>query len=364
MKVAVLGGGNGAQAMAAELSICGHDVNLCEDPRFEQSIAAIKVFGGITLTGNTAVANKTGFAKLNMVTTDAKEAIKDAEIIMVTVPAFGQLPFIKAFAPALQDGQLVVFNPGNFGALEFSRYLREQGINKDITIAESECLVYSCNIVGPAKVWIKAVKEKVGFAALPASETEKALAKIRGLYPNNFYTMENSFATSINNGNFIIHPATTLLNASRVEQMGPYKNQFYDITPSIGRVMEKVEEERSAIARELGLVPQYTIDILNRYYGATGNSIYEAIRGTYTYSTQTSPDSLKHRYVTEDVPFGLVTLSSLAKKLGTSYYAFDTLINLASLLNDEDYWTIGRTVTSLGIDGMTTKELLAYVTNG
>ena len=363
MKVAVLGGGNGAQAMAAELSLCGHQVNLCEAPQFEHSIAAVKVFGGITLTGRTAVAQKTGFAKLNMVTTDAKEAIKGVDIIEVVVPSFGQMPFIEAFAPALEDGQLVVLNPGNFGALQCYKYLKDKGIKKDVIIAEAECLVYACNIVGPAKVWIKAIKEKVSLAAMPAKNTEKALAKLGQLYPN-YYAAEHVFYTSMNNINFILHPATTLLNASRIEQMAPYKNQYYDITPSIARGMEKVDEEKNDIARGLGLTPLKTTDILNRYYGATGDGMYEVVRDVYSYATQTAPDNLKNRYVTEDVPFGLVTLASLAKQLGISYYALGTLVNLASLLNDEDYWSTGRTVDDLGLDNMTASQIIDYVTKG
>ncbi|NLM21061.1 MAG: NAD/NADP octopine/nopaline dehydrogenase [Peptococcaceae bacterium] len=363
MKVAVLGGGNGAQAMAAELSLCGHQVNLCEAPQFEESIAAVKVFGGMTLIGRTAVAKNTGFAKLNMVTTDVKEAIKGVDIIQVVVPAFGQMPFIEAFAPALEDGQLIVFNPGNFGALQCYKYLKDQWIEKDIIIAEAECLVYACNIVGPARVWIKAIKEKVSLAAMPAKNTEKALTKLGHLYPN-YYGAEHVFYTSMNNINFILHPATTLLNASRIEQMGPYKNQYYDITPSIARVMERVDEEKNDIARELGLTPLMTVDILNRYYGATGANMYEVVRDVYSYATQTSPESLKNRYVTEDVPFGLVTLASIAKQLGTRHYALETLINLASLLNDEDYWSTGRTAADLGLDNMTASEMIKYVTQG
>ncbi len=363
MKVAVLGGGNGAQAMAAELSLCGHEVNLCEDPRFEHSIAAVKVFGGMTLTGMTAVAKETGFAKVNMVTTDVKEAIKGVDIIEVVVPSFGQMPFIEAFAPALEDGQLIVFNPGNFGALQCYKYLKDQGIKKDVTIAEAECLVYACNIVGPAKVWIKAIKEKVSLAAMPAKNTEKALAKLGQLY-SNYYAAEHVFYTSMNNINFILHPATTLLNASRIEQMAPYKNQYYDITPSIARVMEQLDEEKNDLARKLGLTPLRTVDILNRYYGATGKGMYEVVRDVYSYATQTSPDSLKNRYVTEDVPFGLVTLASLAEQVGTPHLVLDTLINLAGLLNDEDYWQTGRTAADLGLGNMTADEIIDYVVKG
>lgn len=364
MKVAVLGAGNGAHAIAAELSLCGHEINMCELPQFKDNIAALEVFKGIELSGKTAVAKNTGFAKLNMVTTNVKEAVAGCKVIMVVVPSYGQLPFVELFADSLEDGQVVVFNPGNFGALECYKYLSDKGIKKDVIIAEAECLVYSTRIKGPAKVWIKAVKDKVGLAAIPSKRTQEALTILNQLYPQ-FYALDNVFLTSMNNINFVLHPTTTMLNASRIEQMGPYKNQYYDITPSIARVMTRIDEEKMEIAKVLGIEAISTMDILHRYYSApSGKDMYETVRNTYTYSIQTSPPSLQYRYITEDIPFGLVTLASIAKQLGSNYHALATMVDLAGLLNDADYWESGRTIEDLGLTDMNAKQMVEYVING
>jgi opine dehydrogenase len=363
MKVAVLGGGNAAHAMAADLALSGHEVNMCELPQFADNIAAVKMLNGIQLTGKTAVAKEPGFAKLNLVTTDPAEAIKGVKVIMIAVPSFGQMAFLELFASALEDGQIIVLNPGYFGVLRYVKYLRDKGIDKDVIVVESECLVYATRLKGPAKAWIKAVKEKVGVATLPVSRMKEALPVLNELYPQ-FYAMENVFYTSLNNLNYIFHPASTLLNASRIEQMGPYKNQYYDVTPSIARVMTQIDNEKNEIAKALGLKPITAVEILKRYYGATGKDLYEALRNTYTYSIQTTPDSLKARYVSEDVPFGLVPMASLAKQLGTNNKALCTIIDLASLLNDTDYWETGSKLEDLGLEGMSSEEIMNYVVNG
>lgn len=38
--------------------------------------------------------------------------------------------------------------------------------------------------------------------------------------------------------------------------------------------------------------------------------------------------------------------------------------NLASALRDEDYWTTGRTLEKVGLDGMTKDEMRAFVMEG
>ena len=51
MKIAVLGGGSGAQATAADLSLAGHEIRLAELAPFAENIAAMQALGGIHLTG-------------------------------------------------------------------------------------------------------------------------------------------------------------------------------------------------------------------------------------------------------------------------------------------------------------------------
>ena len=51
-KIAVLGGGNGAHTMAAELSLKGHTVTLFEMPRFKNNMKKVFETKTIKLQGN------------------------------------------------------------------------------------------------------------------------------------------------------------------------------------------------------------------------------------------------------------------------------------------------------------------------
>ena len=78
VKVAVLGGGNGGHAAAADLSNRGFCVHMYEDARFAGNIKKVFDTHEITMAG--AAGNAT--VKIDMVTSDLQEAIQDVEFIL------------------------------------------------------------------------------------------------------------------------------------------------------------------------------------------------------------------------------------------------------------------------------------------
>ncbi len=70
------------------------------------------------------------------------------------------------------------------------------------------------------------------------------------------------------------------------------------------------------------------------------------------------PTSLKSRYITEDVPCSLVPIALLGEKLGVDVSMTRALVEIGSAVCDEDYWHTGRTLESLGLDGLTGDEVI------
>src|SRR5699024_11152265 len=77
-KIAVLGAGNGGITAAADLSSRGFKVNLYQMPGHEKSLKAIKEKGEILLQEPTGDK----ICKINLATTDIKEAIEGCQIII------------------------------------------------------------------------------------------------------------------------------------------------------------------------------------------------------------------------------------------------------------------------------------------
>ena len=356
MRIAILGAGHGGHTMAADLSLAGHETTIYELPQYRQNLEGIRQRGGIELTGKA----RTGFARIALATTDIREAISGAELIMVVTPAFGHQAFIEKFCPNLEDGQVVVFNTGNFASLVCANYLKRMRIKKNVTIAETECLIYACRITAPGKAWAMAVKDRLKLAALPATRTKKALDVATKAFPQ-FYAGKNVLETSITNINFAIHPVSTIMNAGKIEEQGAYQTSHYDTTPSIARVMEAVDAERSVLAKALGLGSVSTKETLLRYYGAKGSNLYEALVDSYAYKVQTSPADLRSRYITEDVPYGLVPVAALGEMLKIQMPTIRAIIDLCSAANATDYWREGLTAEKLGLRGLTIRQITTLV---
>jgi len=360
MKVTVLGAGHGGQAITADLTLGGHEVRLAAVPEHATNIKLLNAFGGIFLEGVSANGAKPGFAKPEMITTDVGAAIKGAQVVLVVVPAFAQEVYMKHLIEYGEKGQIVVFNPGKFGTLAFAKLLKDAGRREDFIIGETSSLIYAAKTKGLGHVNIKAVKTELPFSALPAGLTGQALWTLTDLYPQ-FCPAYNVLQTSVDAPGLIIHPITTLMNMSRIEQIGPYRNSHYDITPSVARIMDGVDKERMAIARTLCYETYSFIETMQIMYKVKAENVYDTMYQISAHNVQMAPENLKHRYITEDIPYGLVTLASLGKMLGISTPGIEAIVNIASMANSEDYWTSGRTMEKMGLSNKSLAELIDYV---
>jgi opine dehydrogenase len=70
------------------------------------------------------------------------------------------------------------------------------------------------------------------------------------------------------------------------------------------------------------------------------------------------------RYITEDIPYGLVTYSSFGKMIGVETPTIDAVIQLSSVMNQKNYMQEGRTITRLRIGEMSIKKLNQFLYEG
>jgi opine dehydrogenase len=357
----VVGAGNGGKAMAAHLALMGFEVVLYN--RTFENVAAIKARGGIDL--ESAEGGPHGFAKLSLATSNINEALKDAEMIMVVVPSSAHADIAKSVAPHLRDGQIIVLHPGRTcGAIEFVKVLKDRGCEADVTVAEAETFIYISRSEGPVHARIFRIKEAVPLAALPATRTNQVLKAIRQAYPQ-FIDGINVLQTGLNNIGAIFHPALTLLNAGWIEAThGNYQFYVDGVTPSVARVIEVLDRERVTVASSLGIRARTAMEWLQMSYKATGEDLREALRNQPGYQGIKAPSTINHRYIFEDIPMGLVPISSLGRHYGVSVQGIDSIIRLASIIHHTDYWRHGRTVEKLGLAGLSVSELTHYVSEG
>lgn len=353
LSFAVIGAGNGGQAIAGHLALKGYKVNLYN--RTFQKLIPIIEKCGIELEGEVK-----GFGKLNVITDDIEKAIKDVDIVLVVVPASAHYKLAENILPYLRDGQIIVLNPGRTGgALEVYNVIKKRE-NLDVVIAETDTFIYACrSSMGKAKIY--KIKEVVSVAAIPKDKTEMVVGKLNIAF-SQFVPAQNVLETSFNNFGAVFHPTPTLLNAARIETTkGNFEYYREGISPSVAKILEKIDNERMMVAKALGVNTISAKRWLKESYNSEGENLYEAIQKTKAYVGLLAPQTLDCRYIFEDVPMSLVPMSSIGKEIGIKTPTIDAVIHLASIMHGKDYWKIGRTAKKLGIKGMTAEEIIELV---
>ncbi|MCZ7547483.1 MAG: NAD/NADP octopine/nopaline dehydrogenase family protein [Anaerolineae bacterium] len=360
LRIAVLGAGHGGRAMAADLAARGYHVSLYN--RTLEHIEVIKARGGIELQ---LEQGEQVFGALKVVSDQIEAVLEGARLVMVVVPACGHVDIARACAPFLQDGQIIVLNPGRTGgALEFRQILFEEGCATDVTIAETETLLFASRAMGPAEARIFRRKNSVPLAALPATCTPVVLDILREIYPQ-FVAAPNVLYTSLNNMGAVFHPVLALLNAGWIERtQGDFQFYVDGVTPLTARVLEVVDRERVTVAAALGVRAQTAMEWLATAYSATGSDLNEAMHDNPGYQGISAPRSLRHRYIFEDVPFSLVPIAELGRRFGVSVAAIDSMIQLACIMHGTDYLHRGRTLERMGLTGLRVNEITNLVMYG
>jgi opine dehydrogenase len=359
-RYAVIGSGHGGKAVAADLSAKGYPVTLYN--RSPERISEIVIRGELELEMEDGQMRS---CPLELVTSDIREALENADVIMVVVPAWGHRNIAHLCSDHLRDGQVIVLNPGcTGGALEFRQILNQRKCAADLTVAETAAFVFTSRSTGPAQVRIYRTKNAVPLAAMPARHTARALAVVGKAFPQ-FIPVPNVFYTSLDNMGSNLNPALTLLNAGWIESTkGDFEFYVDGVTPSVARIVEALDRERVTVASALGVRARTGLSWLREAYSAEGENLYQAIQANPGYQGIRAPRNLHHRFILEDVPYGLVPLSSLGAQFGVETWATNAMIQLACAVHGVNYFERGRTTTQMGLQGMHAGQVSQYVESG
>jgi len=377
-KIAVLGAGNGGYVMAADLTMGGHKVNFYELPEYAaKNLGPVIDRGGIEVisqdnSGNEielSAGGRSGFAKiLGTIGSDIQETIFGVDIIMLVVPGFVREKFIRAFAPYLEDGQIIVIWPGYFGALQCAKLLKDLGIEKDIAIAETESLFYNCSKLGGGKVRNKGEKNKILVSAFPDKKKKDTIAELKKIFPM-FVPARNVLETTLANINPTLHPESVLLNLYRVERkFYPFDEKMnkpvlkaYDLTPGMARLVKQIDLERQALGNKFGLKINSLKETLEVWYDAKGKDLYETITNCYAYQVQGAPISLEERYVTEDIPYSLVPYTLLGEQIGVPVDTIRAMATIGCAITGHDFWKSGLNMEAIGLSGKSIPEIIDFL---
>jgi opine dehydrogenase len=357
--VIILGGGNTAFATAANLTLKDFEVTLYEIPGFEHMLDPVIDDGVINLVG----IEEQGAARIHRMTTDIQEALDGEGPILLIVPAYAHKPFAEVCAPHLRPGQTVVLMPGTLGTLEWARVLREQNVD-GVTLAEVDTAPYVCRRTEPDTATIWGTVTTLGLGVFPATESERVRDLLDPIFPG-IDLYPDVMACGLAAMNPVVHPAGVLMNAGRVEySKGEFCFYEEGVTPSVAKVIMKVDDERRAVASALGYDLCPADEAFHRAGFGPKGDLWATINGSYMLTRLRAPGSLESRWLTEDIPYGLAAWSSVGSQYDVDTPTLQAIVNIGSIVMGFDGWTTGRGVEELGICGMDRQALEAYLQTG
>jgi opine dehydrogenase len=288
---------------------------------------------------------------------DCQSAVQKADAVMLAVPGYAHRAVMDAFVPHIQPGQPVIISSHmSFSALYLARQLIARGIRAPIA-AWGTTVTTGRRLPGAA-VRVSNIRDKVDLAALPARETNAMASLCSALFGDRFMPREDLIAVSLSNVNPQNHLGIALCNFTRIERGEQWIN-WNGLTPSVGRLIEALDQERLAVAAAYGTAVRTVRDHFHLSYRVPHGPVGDAGAILAAREALPGPASLDTRYITEDVPFGLVPSTVLAAIAGVAMPLHEAGIAIFSALYGRSFRAENNLLPALALEGLSMQELQA-----
>ena len=327
-RVGIAGAGSIAMGTAALLHCNGHDPMLWSPSG--KGTAALA--GGGKLIANGAI----DAAFRPRVAVDAQELVRDNDVLVLALPAYGHKAVMDAMAPHVRDAQHVIISShASLGAIYLMQLLARRGVTAPVT-AWGTTAVTARRRSG-SEVRINTVRRLIDLCTVPDSRTQEGLALGRRLFGDQFQPRDGLLAISLSNLNPQNHMGIALGNMTRMER-GETWSQGRNVTPNVGRLLEALDQERLAIARALELDVRTVFEHFHLSYHVPIASISEMNQQMHARGIGgTGPATANSRYVIEDVPYGLVVTAALGELAGRPARLHDAGTRILSAMYGRDF---------------------------
>jgi opine dehydrogenase len=361
LKIAVLGGGNGSFAAAADFALSGHEVRLWR--RDAEQVAAHRAAGSRILVKDHSGRYE---VKLALVTTDIAEAASGAELILCPVPAFAQPDIARLLAPHLRDGQIVFLPPATFGSMIFAKAAQDAGNPAKASFAETGTLPWLTRKHGPFEIAITIRAKRLPVGVFPLDRAPHALEVIGRAFPDAIEPCGDALSGALMNAGPIIHPPLIVMNAGPIEHFERWDIHKEGTQAAIRRVTDALDAERIAVREALGYgAPHFP---LVHHYAGEGE-IWMYGRGSHDRLTDSGDWRerivlTEHRYMREDLRLGLSLLVSVAGLAGVATPLARAFLAIGGSICGENFMQGGRTLDTLGLGNLSKAELQTLLRNG
>lgn len=346
MNVSMIGCGNVGVAIAADLSINGHDISLIKTSHSKES-----VFDKICQNGNRVLLKENSSYKtaiIKEVSHDISKVAK-ADIVIVTIQSIYHEGLIKKIAKFLNEHQIVICICSYMSSFYFKKYCASLPIIVETAGPYLEGRIEENDTPGEIVFRVGCRLARSPLSIFQREQADECMKKIHQLYKgfsNDYSVLESALL----NPNMVLHTVGAIMSIPRIEyskgNFCMYREAYARGNDATFKVMMELDAEKKSVLKMLGCNP---VDIFSAG-GFLGNPIESFYEYSESKDRAISPTSVRSRYITEDVSQGLVLLESIAHKIGVDVPVVTSLINLAGCALGVDFRGNGRTLEKLGAE--------------
>ena len=241
--IAIIGGGNGAHTMAADLAMRGYRIRMYEDSAFIGKLSVLRDTLTIRCTGLLQ-----GEGRIEFLTDDMARAVDGADYIAVVTPSTAHRAVAEKLRGLVGKDQPILIYPGGFGALEFRAVLGDACP----VIVQTNNLPYDTRLDGPASIYCTGMSP-VSVALFPADADRTVLEDVMDISPYE-RVYEDVLESDLSLVNPSVHSGPCLINIGAIEQQA-LRGQFcmYEhFTFGAAKIDWAIDAERKAVGAAFG----------------------------------------------------------------------------------------------------------------
>ena len=361
MEVAVLGGGHGCYAAAADIAEAGHSVRFWR--RNTLAFAPVLDTQSITLTDTRGRRT----IPLTLATKNIAEAIDGAQLILSPIPGFAQEELARMMAPSLREGQVIFLPPGTFGSYVMAQEILQHGnTTSGLAFADAGTLPWLVRKQSDGAIRITTRAERLPTGIFPNRLADHGFSVINQLFPAVEQRADALDAALLNYGP-IIHPPLILMNAGPLSHFDSWDIHNEGTQEVVRNVQDALDTERIAIREALGYSePHFP---LSDHYkrDPKGNTMYPVTSHDELVESSDWREKIdlhSHRYMLEDIALGLMFIVSVGEWLGVPCPVASGLVETGGAAIGQDFRKTGRTLDNLGLGGITRDDFHILLNKG
>lgn len=261
--------------------------------------------------------------KVDKISNKAEDVIPKTDLVLISLPCFAREEALKTIAPHLSNNTIIGCMPGNGNfELQANKYLPLK--KKNITIFGSLRIPYICR-TGEYGKHVRFFKKSEIQIVASNKSTYHCIKTFFETYASIKVTPINSFLELVLcNSNPILHPARLFdLFASPDKKIYPKEIPFYeDWSINASDILIQMDHELFNLINIIPLDLSGVKTLLKHYESTDSQSLTKKINSIKAFKGIMSPmvsdgkmwkADFESRYFTEDIPFGLLLIKSLAE---------------------------------------------------